>query len=119
MPKLNEASKAVQCWLADDASCDGKVRDILKRWLFLKTVGPKFGCLPKATKCWLIVKPDKFEEVNSAFDGTDINVTSEGRTHLGAVLGSRSYPEEYVGSKVETWVQCCGHTTEIMVNIKD
>ena len=84
MPKLNEASEAVQCWLADDA---------------------KFGYFPKATKCWLIVKPDKFEEAKSAFDGTDINVTCDGRRHLGAALGSRSYLEEYVGNKVETWVQ--------------
>ena len=105
MSKLNEASNAVQCWLADDASCGGKVRDILKWWLFLKTVGPKFGYFPKATKCWLIVKPDKFEAAKSAFDGTDINVTCEGQRHLGAVLGSRSYLEEYVGNKVETWVQ--------------
>ena len=41
--------------LADDASCGGKVRDILKWWLFLKTVGPKFSYFPEATKCWLIV----------------------------------------------------------------
>ena len=105
MPKLNEASETVQCWLADDASCSGKVRDILKWWLFLKTVGPKFDYFPKATKCWLIVKPDKFEEAKSAFDRTDINVTCEGRRHLGAILGSRSYLEEYVGNIVETWVQ--------------
>ena len=30
MSKLNEASEAVQCWLANDASCGGKIRDILK-----------------------------------------------------------------------------------------
>ena len=64
-----------------------------------------FGYFPKATKCWLIVKPDKSEDPKSAFDGTDVNVTCEGRRHLGAVLGSRSYLEEYVGNKVETWVQ--------------
>ena len=57
----------------------------LKWWLFLKTVGPKFGYFPKATKSWLIVKPDEFEEAKSAFDVTDINVTCEGRRHLGAV----------------------------------
>ena len=94
MSKLNEAREAVQCWLADDASCRCKVGDIRKWWLFSKTVGPKFGHFPKATKCCLIVKPDKFEEPKSAFDGTDINVSCEGRRHLGAVLGSRSYPEE-------------------------
>ena len=71
----------------------------------MKTVGPKFGYFLKATKCWLIVKPDKFEEAKSAFDETDINVICEGRRHLGAVMGRRPYPEEYVGNKVETWVQ--------------
>ena len=40
MSTLNEASEAVQCWLADDAGCGGKARDIRKWWLFLKTVGP-------------------------------------------------------------------------------
>ena len=62
----------VQCWLADDASCGGKVKDILMLRLLLKTVGPKFGYFPKATKYWLIVKQDKFEEAKSAFDRTDI-----------------------------------------------
>ena len=33
-----------------------------------------------------------------------INITSEGHKHLGAVLGSRSFLEEYVGEKVEDWV---------------
>jgi len=34
------------------------------------------------------------------FAGTGINITTEGRKHLGAALGSRSYFEQYVGSKV-------------------
>ena len=38
------------------------------------------------------------------FAGTDINITTEGRKHLGAALGSRSYLEQYVGGKVEDWV---------------
>ena len=33
-----------------------------------------------------------------------INITTEGQKHLGAALGSRSYLEEYVGEKVEDWV---------------
>ena len=36
--------------------------------------------------------------------GTGINITTEGRKHLGAALGSRSYLEEYVGGKVDDWV---------------
>ena len=38
------------------------------------------------------------------FAGTGINITTEGRKHLGAALGSRSYLEQYVGGKVEDWV---------------
>ena len=33
-----------------------------------------------------------------------INVTIEGLKHLGAVLGSRTFLEEYVGEKVDEWV---------------
>ena len=33
-----------------------------------------------------------------------INVTTEGHKHLGTVLGSRSFLEEYVGEKVDEWV---------------
>ena len=39
------------------------------------------------------------------FAGTGINITTEGRKHLGAALGSRSYLEQYVGGKVEDWVE--------------
>ena len=38
------------------------------------------------------------------FAGTGINITTEGRKHLDAALGSRSYLEQYVGGKVEDWV---------------
>ena len=38
------------------------------------------------------------------FAGTGINITIEGRKHLGSALGSRSYLEQHVGGKVEDWV---------------
>ena len=38
------------------------------------------------------------------FRDTAVNVTTEGHKHLGAVLGSRSFLEEYVGEKVDEWV---------------
>ena len=34
---------------------------------------------------------------------TDINITNEGQRLLGAVIGSTTFKEEYVNSKVETW----------------
>ena len=38
------------------------------------------------------------------FAETGINITNEGRKHLGTALRSRSYLEQYVGGKVEDWV---------------
>ena len=51
-----------------------------------------------------MVKPEKFKEANDVFAGTGINITTEGRKHLGAALGQRSYLEEYVGGKVKEWI---------------
>ena len=66
--------------------------------------GPDLGYYPNAGKCWLVTKPDKEETARSIFEETVINITTEGRKHLGAVLGSRSYSEQYVNGKVEEWV---------------
>ena len=58
-----------------------------------------------ALKCWLIVKPNKYEKAMEAFQNTGINITTEGRRHLGAVLGSRDFLEDYVNEKAEKWVE--------------
>ena len=39
------------------------------------------------------------------FADTDIDITTEGKRHLGAVVGSRSYTKEYVAGKVEKWTE--------------
>ena len=38
------------------------------------------------------------------FAGTGISITTEGRKHLGAALGQRSYLEDYLGGNVKEWV---------------
>ena len=48
--------------------------------------------------------PEKEGRTKEMFAGTGVNITTEGRKHLGAALGSRSYLEHYVGGKVEYWV---------------
>ena len=73
-------------------------------WDELTVAGPALGYYPNAGKCWLVTKPDKEEIARSIFEETTINITTEGRKHLGAALGSRSYLEQYVNGKVEEWV---------------
>ena len=66
--------------------------------------GSTLGYYPNAKKCWLVVKSEKLKEANDVFAGTGINITTEGRKHLNAALGQRSYLEEYVGSEVKEWI---------------
>ncbi len=43
--------------------------------------------------------------VRQLFTDTDVNVSIEGKRHLGAALGSRTVTEKYVTNKVQGWVQ--------------
>ena len=101
---LQVASSVKQCWFADDASGAGSTAEIKKWWDVLSTLGPDFGYFPNDKKCWLIAKPAKEESVREAFKETSFNVTVQGQKHLGAVIGSRGYLEEYVCEKVSNWV---------------
>ena len=67
---------------------------------------PDLGYYPNAGKCWLVTKPDNEETTRSIGKETAIiiKITTEGQKHLGAALGSRSYLEQYVNSKVNKWV---------------
>ena len=97
-------STANQCWFADDATGAGPLEEVKQWWDELREAGPPLGYYPNSKKCWLVVKPEKEGRAKEMFAGTGINITTEGRKHLGAALGSRSYLEQYVGGKVEDWV---------------
>ena len=51
----------------------------------------------------LVLKTEHAARAREMFANTGINITTEGKRHLGAVIGSRSYTEEYVVCKVENW----------------
>ena len=102
---LQNTSNTKQRWLTDDASGAGSIRDVLKWWQALEKMGPMFGYHPNPLKCWLIVKRNKYEEAMEAFQNTGINVTIEGRRHLGAALGSRDFLKDYVNEKAKQWVE--------------
>ena len=101
---LHNRSTAKKCWLADDATRAGPLEEVKQWWDELREAGPPLGYYPNSKKCWLVVKPEKEGRAKEMFAGTGINITTEGRKHLGAALGSQSYLEQYVGGKVEDWV---------------
>ena len=62
--------------------------------------GPSYGYFVNPGKTWLIVKPQHERDAKELFSGTGIGITSEGKRHLGAALGSRSFLESYISDKV-------------------
>ena len=101
---LHNRSTAKQCWFTDDATGASALKEVKQWWDELRQAGSPLGYYPNPKKCWLVVKPEKEGRAKEMFAGTGINITTEGRKHLGAALGSRSYLEHYVGGKVEDWV---------------
>ena len=55
-------------------------------------------------KSWLIIKPEVEGKAKTIFHGSGVQITTEGKRHLGASLGSTKYKEEYLSSKVDEWI---------------
>ena len=65
--------------------------------------GPSFGYHPNNPKIRLVTKETRLQEVTTLFQGTSVNITAQGKPHLGAAIGNPSYVTEYVTEKVEQW----------------
>ena len=74
-------------------------------WNQISSLGPPFGYFPNASKTWLVVKEQYLKHAQILFANTCVNVTTDGRPHLGAAIGSSSYIAQYVSSKISIWVQ--------------
>ena len=94
-----------QVWYADDATSTATCSELRAWWDNLVALGQGFGYHPNAIKTHLIVKKQFFDKVKHLFEGTNVNITVQGKRHLGAAAGSREYTEQYVGDKVKTWTQ--------------
>jgi len=91
---------------ADDSRAIGKLKALLIwRKQLVNETSAKHWIPSKATeKLWLILKPERIELAKVMFAETKINITSEGRKHLGAAIGSSSYKKSYMKTKVDEWV---------------
>ena len=99
---LNEECIGVkQAAFADDLTGVGKLKQLKIWWNMILEYGPYIGYHAKPSKSWLIVKKEKLEEAKIMFKNTGLNITSEGRKHLGAAVGSEAFKESYVKKKIE------------------
>ena len=99
------AEPVKQVWFADDSSAAGLLKGILQWWEKLTEIGPKYGYNPNPRKCVLIVKIKETElEAQKLFSEYGIEITTEGKRHLGAVIGTKEFKNEYKHDLVNNWV---------------
>ena len=101
MEKLNTVA---QVWLADDATSVGKLPELRLWWDGIVSEGLKHGYYVNASKSFLILKDSvDTERATAIFEGSGITIKSTGQRHLGAVIGSDEYKEEYIEQLLEDW----------------
>ncbi|XP_022802897.1 uncharacterized protein LOC111340333 [Stylophora pistillata] len=92
-----------QVWLADDSAGGGRVEDLNHWYKYLCEDGKKYGYLVNGSKSWLILKSQELVDEAKWVFGDEVNITTEGKRHLGAVIGSKVYRDHYCTEKVQGW----------------
>ena len=90
---------------AYDLTVAGKASEIKAYWDILQQQGHLFGYFPKPSKSYLIVKEQHYDKAVDIFMGSKVNVTSDEKQHLGAVIGSEAFKVSYVKSLVDDWIK--------------
>ena len=90
-----------QIWYADDSASSGSLSEIQDWWDDLNSVGPHYGYFPKASKTWLIVKPEYEQQAKEMFP--DINITQIGHKYLGSYIGTESGTKDFIQQQIEHW----------------
>ena len=92
---LRTSTPGVKVWLADDSAGGGQIVPLYKWYNHLSQEGKKYGYLVNGSKSWLIVKSDVLADEAKRVFGNEVNVTTEGQLHLGAVIGSQDFKDQY------------------------
>ena len=100
---LDNTSKMVA--YPDDFIAAGTVKDLKYWWETLCKLSPKFAYCSEANETWLNVKNNFYDIANTTFKSTKTNVTSNGKKHLGVVISSKSYKEDYMNEKIDQWIK--------------
>ena len=108
-----QTNGSTQIWYADDASSGGKLESLKQWWDRLNKSGPYFGYFPNQEKSWLLAKPQFLESAQKLFTDSAINITTDGRTYLGAAIGKNNFQQTFQEAKVTEWTQQITTLTKI------
>ena len=100
----NTSPSTKQVWLADDGTGAASLNNLKIWWDTMLREGPKFGYYVNESKSWLIIKdPHHLEFEKGLFSDTALKYTTDGKRHLGAVIGSDDFKTSYATEKVKEW----------------
>ena len=100
---LHLQDEANQLWYADDSSAGGTIKSLRGWWDKLQKLGPDYGYITNPQKSLLVVKEHCLAEAEAAFEGTGIQVSSEGGRYLGSAVGGGAFKQALVDKKVKQW----------------
>ena len=100
-------------WLADGSVGGGSIASLYQWFKSLCEEGRKFGYIVNGAKSWLIVKNSELAESAKKVFCDEVIITLEGRRHLGAVIGSKEFKNQYCHGKVDKWLKEMETLTEI------
>ena len=89
--------------MADDAAGASKITHLHSWYNILTEVGKHHGYHVNGSRSWLICKTEETAAEATRVFGETVNITTEGKRHLGAVIDSKRYKDEYCMEKVEAW----------------
>jgi len=79
----------------------------------LSKEGQKFGYFVNGSKGWLIVRSGKIAKEAKRVFGDEVNITTAGHHHLGAVIASQEYKDQYCEERVRVWKEEIERLSEI------
>ena len=81
LPLINQLNPlpAKQAWFADDATAGGQIQHLHDWWTSLNHTGPSFGYHANPAKTWLIIKAEHLPSATKLFQGTGVNITTNGK----------------------------------------
>ena len=60
---------------------------------------------PNASKSWLVVKEENYEQACEIFGNTQINIKTSGRKYLGSYIGTAIDKSDYANKAMNCWIE--------------
>ena len=103
----------LQVWYADDAAGAGKLSHLRAWWDKINELAPAFGYFPNATKSHILVKKNLLREARDTFEGTNVQIVTNGMGYLGGSIGSEQFAKDFIASWVQVGIKNVETLSEI------